>query len=57
MKLKRFSKKLILNKRTIAHLNSKKMRDLYGGKPYYTPIPNCCTIGTSAVYCCPGEIS
>jgi hypothetical protein len=54
MKLKTFSKKLILNKRTIAHLDIKKMKNLYGGKPLYTPIPNCCTIGTSEIFCCTG---
>lgn len=53
MKLKAFSKKLILNKRTIAHLDIKKMKGLYGGEPPYTPIPNCCTFGSSEVRCCP----
>jgi hypothetical protein len=56
MKPKTFSKKLILKKRTIAHLNGKKMRALYGGEPRYTPIPNCCTIGTSEIFCCKAEV-
>jgi len=32
MKAKKFSKKLMLNKKTIAHLNSNEMKGVNGGK-------------------------
>ena len=31
MKTKKFDKKLALNKKTIAHLSDKKMKDVYAG--------------------------
>jgi hypothetical protein len=56
MKAKDFSKKLVLNKKTVANLGRKEMKDIYGAEPQYTPIPNCCTWGSSnAFYCCKDE--
>jgi hypothetical protein len=31
MKIKKFSKKLVLNKKTISNLTNKEMQDAYGG--------------------------
>ena len=37
MKTKKFSKKLVLNKKTIADLNKGNMRRAYGGAPTQVP--------------------
>ncbi len=55
MKAKDFSKKLVLNKKTVADLGMKEMKDIYGAEPQYTPIPNCCTWGSSNAFCCKYE--
>jgi natural product precursor len=36
MKPKVFIKKLVLNKKTIADLNNKEMKDVVGGEPSFT---------------------
>jgi hypothetical protein len=44
MKTKTFTKKLDLNKKTIAHLDNEKMRDIYAGaqtRPTKCPITSC----------------
>jgi hypothetical protein len=52
MKTKKFRKKLTLKKKTIAHLDRNKIKDVYGGAPQTTetatfflscPLSNCCT--------------
>lgn len=53
MNVKAFSKKLVLNKKTIANLNHNEMRDSYGGKPDPSLFNTCPTIGTSEINCCP----
>jgi natural product precursor len=57
MKPKNFSKKLILNKKTIADLNNKKMKDVLGGgtMPWTCPYPRCFPYKTetTCVECCP----
>jgi hypothetical protein len=56
MKSKNFSKKLTLNKNTIADLNMDKMRGVYGGKDAppirETDQVTCCLAITG---CCPTE--
>lgn len=52
MNAKTFSKKLVLNKETIAHLNNKQMRDIYGGEPDPSLFYTCTTVGTSEFFCC-----
>ena len=37
MKARKFSKKLVLNKKTIANLNNGEMRIAYGGAPTQVP--------------------
>ena len=44
MKTKKFSKKLVLNKKTITDLKTDKMREAYGGYRY--PVP-----ATPPLYC------
>lgn len=39
MKARKFSKKLVLNKKTIANLNNGEMRIAYGGAPTQIPVP------------------
>ncbi|MCP5045939.1 MAG: hypothetical protein GY940_02135 [bacterium] len=57
MKAKNFSKKLVLNKKTVADLSMKEIKDVYGGAPQLTPYPHCCTWGSSkAYYCCTDQV-
>ncbi len=50
MKIKKFNKRLSLNKKTIADLNNKEMKNLHGGGPVseLTDCPSC-----RATVCCP----
>ncbi|MGD2092540.1 MAG: class I lanthipeptide [Candidatus Aminicenantes bacterium] len=58
MKMKRFSKELKLNKKTIAHLNSNEMKDVHGGiedlktKQIYIGSGCDCGSGTAPGVCC-----
>lgn len=62
MKPKNFSKRLILNKKTIADLNNKKMKDVLGGGdtvPWTCPYPRCFPYKTetTCLECCPPTIN
>jgi len=58
MKTKKFSKKLTLNKKTVADLNSKEMKDAHGGfadpnTRWIGPNSGCgCGSGTAPGFCC-----
>ncbi len=60
MKPKKFSKKLTLNKKTVAHLNGNEMTKVKGGIPTF-PYPGCpypVPMGTTRLpwaYCCQSE--
>jgi hypothetical protein len=41
MKPKKFSKKLLLNKKTVADLGKKEMKEVYGGIKWTYPISRC----------------
>ncbi len=54
MKQKKFSKKLELNKKTIANLNLKEMKDVYGGidKSIRVTACTCRTVCSAPGACC-----
>jgi natural product precursor len=63
MKIKKLTKKLALNKKTVANLDSREMKSLKGGVEYTVYNTNCDTCNDlSVVYCitayypCPTEI-
>jgi len=63
MKLKKLNKKLVLDKKTIAHLNDNYLKDLRGGLkaesywltdccPESNPVSACCSTPTANSTCC-----
>jgi hypothetical protein len=51
MKTKKFNKKLMLNKQTIACLDADEIKKVYGGK--LAPLTNTCPFtGCGSGYCC-----
>lgn len=53
MKVKRFQKKLVLNKKTIANLEDREMKRVIGGEhPPTGSIGEICCYTTSVVICC-----
>ncbi len=56
MKTKKFSKKLSLNKKTIADLNSNEMKEVHGGQlAIFTETCRSC-YGSDYLACCPGPV-